>query len=512
MPEIVLSTLNARFAHASLGLRYLLANLGPELRGRAVLREFTIKDEPAVIRDAILAERPRIVGLGVYIWNVAQTTELVRSLKKACPELCIVLGGPEVSHETEGQEIVALADFVVCGEGEVSFRELCSKLLSGTVPDRKIIPGKLPSTAALELPYRLYSDPDLRHRVVYVEASRGCPFKCEFCLSSLDEKVRDIPLERFLSEMEILLERGVQRFKFIDRTFNLKVQTSTAILEFFLKRHRPGLFLHFELVPDRLPGAVRALVAQFPPGSIQFEVGIQSFNEEVSRRISRRQDNDRVEENLRFLREETGIHVHADLIVGLPGENMESFASGFNRLLAMEPQEIQVGILKRLRGTPIVRHDREWQMVYSQVAPYEVLSTRDLDEETLRRLRRFAKYWDLFHNSGNFRSSLRLLLRSNFSPFDAFLRFSDWVFKQTGRTHSLALEQRVELLLRYLEDRGFASDVVGPVILQDYLTSARRRVPLVLKRFASPQRPSDRPAGSQLPARQSRHLQGRVTP
>jgi radical SAM superfamily enzyme YgiQ (UPF0313 family) len=219
----------------------------------------------------------------------------------------------------------------------------------------------------LALPYDLYTDADIAHRVIYVEASRGCPYECEFCLSSLDVPVRNAPLEPFLTAMQHLLDRGVCQFKFVDRTFNLNLKISSAILRFFLERYRPGLFVHFEMIPDRLPQALRELIREFPPGVLQFEVGIQTFNEQVAKLISRRQDNARAEENLRWLREETGVHVHADLIVGLPGEDMASFAAGFDRLVALGPQEIQVGLLKRLRGTPIVRHDRDWGMVYIRI-------------------------------------------------------------------------------------------------------------------------------------------------
>jgi hypothetical protein len=506
MSEIVLATLNARYAHASLGLRSLLANLGPDVRARACLREFTIKEDPRHICATLLAgdAAPRVIGLGVYIWNVAQTFEVVRLLKAERPDVCIVLGGPEVSHETNAQEIVAAADYVICGEGEVSFDVLCRQLLAGDRPRLKVIPGVLPDMETLALPYSLYSDEDVRQRIIYVEASRGCPFKCEFCLSSLDKQVRDVPIDAFLGEMELLLARGVRQFKFIDRTFNLKVQTSRAILQFFLDRSVPGLFLHFELIPDRLPENVRELAARFPPGALQFEVGIQTFNDDVSRRISRKQDNARVEENFRFLRGHTGVHLHADLIVGLPGETLESFARGFDRLVALGPQEIQVGMLKRLRGTPIIRHDAEWEMVYGVQPPYEVVRTRDLDAPTVARLRRFAKYWDLIHNSGNFKETVRLVLDAGPSAFAEFLALSDWLFAELQRTHAISLDALVACLFRFHRERGHAEEHVGTMLLRDYVRPAPRRVPVLLKPYAVPlQRTAAR---RDLPRRQARHL------
>ena len=317
------------------------------------------------------------------------------------------------------------------------------------------------------MPYELYTDTDIAHRVIYVEASRGCPFECEFCLSSLDVPVRNAPLDPFLAAMQRLLDRGVRQFKFVDRTFNLNLKTSSAILQFFLERHRPGLFVHFEMIPDRLPDALRDLIKQFPPVALQFEVGIQTFNEQVAQLISRRQDNAKAEQNLRWLRDETGVHVHADLIVGLPGEDLESFAAGFNRLVALGPQEIQVGLLKRLRGTPIIRHDRDWGMVYSPHPPYEILQTKLIDFFTMQRLRRFARYWDLVSNSGNFMETTPLLWRDG-SAFAGFMRFSDWLYAQARQTHSIALSRLRELIGHYLtEDAGQPREEVHRALQHD---------------------------------------------
>src|SRR5580658_369408 len=344
MATIVLATLNAKYIHASFGLRYLLANLGT-LRSETCLLEFDIHQRANDVVETILAREPKIVGLGVYIWNVAETTQVVATLKRVRPELIVILGGPEVSYEFEDQEIVRLADYVVTGEADLKFAEVCRQILAGTPPAGKIVAAEPPDLGQLALPYEFYTDEDVAHRVIYLEASRGCPFTCEFCLSSLDVPVRQFALPLLLEEMRRLLERGVKQFKFVDRTFNLNIAASKAILQFFLERWQPGLFVHFEMIPDRLPEALREVIAQFPPGALQFEVGIQTFDPSVSANISRRQDNCRLEDNLRFLRRQTGVHVHADLIAGLPGETLESFAAGFDRLLALGPQEIQVGIL-----------------------------------------------------------------------------------------------------------------------------------------------------------------------
>ncbi len=447
--KIVLATMNARYIHASFGLRYLLVNLGP-LRAESCLLEFDIQQRPVDVAEAILAREPQIVGLGVYIWNAAETTRLVATLKRVRPELVVILGGPEVSYEVEEQEMVRLADFVVTGEADLKFAEICRQILAGTPPTAKIVAAETPDLAQLALPYELYTDEDVEHRVIYVEASRGCPFSCEFCLSSLEVPVRQFALALLLREMQRLLDRGVSQFKFVDRTFNLNIAASKAILQFFLDRWRPGLFVHFEMIPDRLPEALREVIAKFPPGALQFEVGVQTFNEEVSKNISRRQDYARLEENFRFLRGQTGVHVHADLIVGLPGETWESFAAGFDRLVALGPQEIQVGILKRLRGTPIVRHDQTWQMVYSPHPPYEILRNKLLDFGQMQRLQRFARYWDLVGNSGNFIETTPLLWSGGMSPFAAFMRWSDWLHARAGQKHGIALARLAEWLFEYL--------------------------------------------------------------
>jgi radical SAM superfamily enzyme YgiQ (UPF0313 family) len=450
MPDIILTTLNAKYAHCAFGLRYLMANLR-ELQARARILEFDINQRPIDVVEVILRQEPKIVGIGVYIWNVTQSLQVVADLKRLRPELIVILGGPEVSYECDRQEIVRLADHVITGEADLAFAEVCGQTLAGNPPQAKIIPAPLPDFDRLALPYELYTDTDIAQRVIYVEASRGCPFECEFCLSSLDIPVRNAALDRFLAAMQRLLDRGVRQFKFVDRTFNLNLKTSSAILEFFLERHRPGLFVHFEMIPDRLPEALREPIRKFPPGALQFEVGVQTFNEKVAKLISRRQDNAKVEKNLRWLRDETGVHVHADLIVGLPGEDVDSFAAGFDRLVALGPQEIQVGLLKRLRGTPFMRHDREWGMVYSPEPPYEILQTKLIDFFTVHRLRRFARYWDLVGNSGNFVGTAPLLWRDG-SPFQGFMRFSDWLYSQTGQTHRIALQRLRDMVARYLTE------------------------------------------------------------
>lgn len=505
MPEIVLATLNAKYPHAAFGLRYLFANMG-ELQSRTVLREFTIQQSPLEIVESLLREEPRIIGLGVYIWNVEPTTAVVSALKRLRPDITIVLGGPEVSFVDDAPPVCELADYVITGEADLAFATLCRDLQSGQRPIEKWIHPPTPSLAEIQLPYDLYSDDDLAHRVLYVEASRGCPFTCEFCLSALDIPVRQFPLEAFLAAMHRLLDRGARTFKFVDRTFNLNLRVSRAILEFFWERYTPGMFLHFEMIPDRFPAELRELVTRFPEGAIQFEVGIQTWNDDVAVLISRKQDNAAAEENLRWLRDHTGVHVHADLIVGLPGEDRASFAAGFDRLVALGPQEIQVGILKRLRGTPIIRHDAAYQMVYSADPPYEILQTSKINFTEMQRLKRFAKTWDLIANSGNFVEATPQFWRAG-SPFERIFAFSEWLHQTAGRTHSIALPRLLEFVFEYLSaDPECDCHALADRMYRDYRRGGRSDVPRCLRpHLSSPNLLPVQPAATAGPLRQRRH-------
>ncbi|MBN1947782.1 MAG: DUF4080 domain-containing protein [Bradymonadales bacterium] len=509
MAEILLTTSNARYFHAAFGLRYLLANMG-ELQPITAIREFDLSRSPGEIAESLLEEHPRIVGIGVYLWNLDQATRVVAILKKIRPHLPIVLGGPEVSYRPYPQPLVRQADHVICGEGDLAFARLCRRLLANRPPTRKILAASAPDLDTLRLPYELYTDEDIAHRTLYVESFRGCPFGCEFCLSALDPAVRRIPLPPFLEEMRRLLDRGARHFKFVDRTFNLDVQRAQAILRFFLDRDLKGLFLHFEMVPDRLPQPLCELLAAFPPGSIQLELGVQTFDPQVAERIGRRQDNRRVEHNLRWLRQNTPVHLHTDLVVGLPGEDLDSIRQGFDRLVAIGPQEIQVGILKGLRGAPIRRHDGEHRMAYGEWPPYEILQTKAIDFSTMQRIKRLARIWDRVFNSGRFLDSAKMIWEGPLSsPFDAFLHWTDWLFDQAphaGR-EGIALGRLAELLFIYLTTvQGQEPGAVAARIALDLRRDKPRDIPAILRAHLSqlPRLP-DRPPDTGLPARQRRH-------
>lgn len=448
--EIILTTLNARYIHSAFGLRYLYANLG-ELQSQAKLYEFTIHERPIDIAEKLLAFNPKVIGFSVYIWNVAEISETVALLKQIAPSIKIILGGPEVSHHPDSPDVVDIADYVIQGPGEISFKKLCQQMLNAHRPINKIIEGESESLDKLHLPYAYYTDEDIKNRLIYVEASRGCPFKCEFCLSSLDKTSKPFELGPFLDEMDTLYQRGARNFKFIDRTFNLKVSTSVAIMEFFLERMTDDLYLHFEVIPDNLPEQLKQTLVRFPKDSLQFEIGVQTFDPDIQTLISRKQDNTKTCNNLTWLRENTGAHIHADLIFGLPSDTIENFAKSFDQLVRLNPQEIQLGILKRLRGAPINRHNDEYQMVYSKLPPYTVLSTKDISFSEMQRIKRFARYWDMIANSGRFKYTLPYILNaSKESAFKRFLTLTDAFYTRTDSTWKISLPRLYKLIFDVL--------------------------------------------------------------
>jgi len=501
MPDIIITTLNARYIHASLGARYLYANMG-ELQPNTEIQEFIINTRPIDIAEKLLASSPKIIGIGVYIWNTQQVTELAALIKTISPETILILGGPEISYETKEQTMFRYADFVITGLADLAFSELCNQVLNKKPPIEKIIKAAVVKLDQIIMPYDYFTDEDIANRVIYVEASRGCPFKCEFCLSSLDKTAWPFDLEKFLSHLDNLYKRGVRQFKFVDRTFNLKIETSIKVLNFFLARMDDSLFLHFELIPDHLPEKLKSIIKKFPAGSLQFEIGIQSFDDSTQQVISRKQDNDKTNENIKWLVNETTAHLHTDLIVGLPGETIDSFATGFDQLIDLKPHEIQVGILKRLRGTPIIRHTTDYQMKYNPIAPYNILSNKVIAFNEMQRMSRFSRYWDMIANSGRFKHSLPLILGT--TPFKNFLALSDWLFATSTQTHKISLNK----LFSYLYDAmtkelDISSVIAAESLTKDFSLSGLKGSPAFKDNIVTiVKKQTDR----KLPKRQVRHL------
>lgn len=477
--KIILTTLNARFTHTAFGLRYLYANM-QELQKETQIMEFTINDALQSVAEKLLACSPKIIGIGVYIWNALEVSQLVEILKKVSPQTKIILGGPEVSYAPIRVNFDA-ADFIVQGEGDVAFYELCRSIKREEHRER-IIPMSLPKLKELELPYEYYTEHDVKNRYIYVEISRGCPFECEFCLSSMDEKVRAFKLEALLEEFELLWQRVARNFKFVDRTFNLNMKAANAILDFFLAKE-PPYFAHFEVIPDHFPQTLRKKIAAFPKGALQLEIGIQTLNSEVAKRISRILNLEKIEENVRFLEEESSAHIHLDLIVGLPGESLASFGQNLDKLMSMSSCEIQIGILKKLSGTHIDRHDEPFGMVYSDIPPYDILKNSELSFEDIQKMKRFARFWDLTYNSGNFKKTMPLFWEGK-SVYENFAAFSFWIYEQTDSTWKISLERLGELIFRYLcEVKSLEPQNVANAMLEDMLKLKGRAVPKYLRSY-----------------------------
>ncbi len=521
---ILVAAINARHSHASLGARCLLANMGG-LRPQTGLAEFTLQQPAAEIAAAIAAKNPRILALGVYIWNAVRIAELLPLLRHQSPQTKIILGGPEIpargragsipgdfrsdgdpTPSSGGGSIADLADFSILGEGDLAFPALCRDLLSsdphGLAPWVNQFPSTHPPSpdlASLQLPYGEYTDSDLAHRLLYVETSRGCAMRCDYCVSANDESVRFFPLPPLLAAFEKLLARGARPFKFCDRSFNLDIPRAVEILAFFLERfpQHPGLFLHFEMLPDRFPAELRDILARFPPRSLQLEIGIQSFNPAVLETIRRPQNLDRAADNLRFLRDRTHAFLHTDLIAGLPGETPASFAAGFDRLAALGPHEIQLGILKKLPGAPIARHDDAFAMRYSPAPPYEIRSTRDWPAEHLVRTARFAHWWDAIVSSNRFLAAAPLIWHNMPSVFAAFMECSDGLGTRFPREHGVPLPELVAALFDFLTRvRGLPPDLAADALLRGYRHSGARDIPPALAPHLGPLLP---PLGPPLP-------------
>jgi radical SAM superfamily enzyme YgiQ (UPF0313 family) len=447
MSDILLTTINAKWIHPSLALRLLKANLR-ELEDRAEILEFALRQPMNVKIKNIFNAKPKILGISVSIWNHEQTLHVLNELEELwndeTPKPIIILGGPEAGQLEKDLPLYKAADWIINGEGEEVFHELCEIFFNDETHrlqnnphidsiDGKKINSRQVNLATIDPAYRLYTGEDVSRKLVYVESSRGCPFGCEFCLSSLDRQVRYFPLDDFLNNMKQLIDRGAKGFKFLDRTFNLDFDRAKEIMQFFLHNLKSNMYVHFEMVPSRFPDELRSLLTQFPEGSLRLEVGIQTFNPLTAKIIGRPSNPEKEIESLAFLKNETKAIVHADLIAGLPGEDYQSFAEGFDTLWSVRPTEIQMGILKRLPGTPICKRDDEYGMVYSSAPPYDVIETNAITQEEMNRMKNFARFWELIVNRGHFDDMSEKLFPEDKAIFHQFMKLSDWLLEKFGK-------------------------------------------------------------------------------
>ncbi|MBO5937180.1 MAG: DUF4080 domain-containing protein [Clostridia bacterium] len=453
--KAVICALNSKYIHSSLAPWCLYTAFKERGIQQCECRvaEGTINEKTENIYNRITEEKPDVVAFSCYIWNIGRVLEIAEELKES--GVIIALGGPEVSYrQRDILENYSFVDYVLSGEGEEIFPELVASLADETDIDIKgvslrkdgkiiVSDGEFIDFDKTASPYCKEYFESLGNRIAYIESSRGCPFSCAFCLSGRCGKVRFIPLERVKSEMVLLSEMGATTIKFVDRTFNCNPKRALEILSFikeeYGKKIPDGVCFHFEIAADILTQELFEVISQLPVGAVQFEVGIQSFNEETLKKINRKTNVDIVESNVKRLLSFGNCHVHIDLIAGLPLEGYDSFVRGFNRAYKIKANMLQLGFLKILYGSPMGEDKESYPCIYSCEAPYEVISTPYITEEELNKLRICENETDRLYNSGRFSRTLEYVTRFT-EPFDLFFGFGEFLISK-GQTGSIPLDK-----------------------------------------------------------------------
>lgn len=447
--KIIITTLNAKYVHTSLALRYLRSYCGKEFPGMELV-EYTINDLAMSIMGDLYERKPDVVAFSCYIWNIRETLEVIALLKKVRPDLPIILGGPEVSYDTyEWMHKQPSLDFIVMGEGEETFLELLremqteapdySKVLGISYREGERVKQNFPRPNIEDLnsipsPYEDHLG-ELDNRIVYFEASRGCPFKCQYCLSSIEDGVRYFSLDRVKSELKTLIDLGVRQIKFVDRTFNIQKKYAMEIFQFLIDYHKETTF-HFEITADILkPDIVDFLAENAPAGLFKFEIGVQSTNDQTNRLVQRMQNFDKLSYTVTKIKQSGKIHQHLDLIAGLPEEDYASFRKTFNDVYALEPDELQLGFLKMLRGTGVRHRAADHGYIFMDEAPYEILGNNVLSFDEMLRLKRTEDILEKYWNDHRMDDTINYLLLNEFStPFDFYEAFGDyWEEQGWGR-------------------------------------------------------------------------------
>ncbi|MCP3774348.1 DUF4080 domain-containing protein [Paenibacillus sp. MZ04-78.2] len=485
MKNIVLSTLNAKYIHTSLALRYLKAFSQHDFPGIQIA-EYTIKDPAMNIVSDIYQRKPEVVGFSCYIWNIEETIVVVSMLKKIMPELIVVLGGPEVSYDTEyWMNRLPEVNFIVVGEGEETLHHLLTELEGDRAlysvfglayrnkEGRVVINPPRPKLAMDDIPtpHHFAEDvPSLANRVVYFETSRGCPFSCQFCLSSIEVGVRYFDIERTKSDLLYLIRSGAKLIKFVDRTFNIKREYAMEMFEFLIQNHS-GCVFQFEITADIMrPEVLDYLAENAPPGIFRFEIGVQSTNDLTNSLVKRRQNFAKLTRTVTKVKESGKIDQHLDLIAGLPEEDYNSFRKTFNDVFALGPEELQLGFLKMLRGTGM-RHDADkYGYLYMDHAPYEILGNNILPFSDLVRIKRVEDVLEKYWNAHRMDHTVRYLIEREFtSAFDFFQEFGDYWEKRGWQKIGHQLEDLFTRLHAFLKHRGTAKlDVIEGLMKLDY--------------------------------------------
>lgn len=490
--NVVLSTLNSKFIHSSLALRYLKAY--GEAHGQAYdIVEYTINMPVLHILSDITEHDIDILGFACYIWNIEMTLHVVDMVKAVRPDIKIVLGGPEVSFTAdELLERCPNIDYIVQGEGEEAFHALVTALHLGNDGLDPVIPGvrgrrdgsilgsleavEVSDLSSIPFPYTEEDMDDLEHKIIYYESSRGCPFSCQYCLSGNKNTVRFFPQERTLKELQWFIDHGVKQVKFVDRTFNCAPNHHRPLME-FMRDSDTDMNFHLEMEPELMTEWETNILCETPPGRIQIEVGVQSTHKKTLDAINRYNDWPYIQKSIRPIIQAGRTHVHMDLIVGLPHEDFKRFGQSFNDLFSLQPHALQIGFLKLLKGSG-VRRMREYKYVADPLAPYEVLSTHVLPYDDVRFLKYFEDVFERFYNSERFRTTFGYIGQQLIhGETDAFTYFCDmtraWLKEGNHKVNLKDIDQ-IEFLYRFFLAKG---DTIAAELLQyDTLVSYRGKV------------------------------------
>ncbi|MFD4815464.1 B12-binding domain-containing radical SAM protein [Peribacillus butanolivorans] len=469
--NIIISTLNAKYIHTSLSIRYLKAYAQPDYDVQ--LAEYTIKDPIMNIVGDLYSKKPDVIGFSCYIWNIEETMKVVAMLKKINPELVIILGGPEVTYDVgEWLDQIPGADFIVIGEGEVTFKALLSEIegandykkvggIAYRQDGKKVIQpqnGKV-DLKSLPTPYRLEEDRDeLSKRVTYIETSRGCPFSCQFCLSSIEVGVRYFDREKIKEDIRYLMDNGAKTIKFVDRTFNISRSYAMDMFQFLIDEHHPGVVFQFEITADIMrPEVIQFLNDHAPAGLFRFEIGVQSTNDHTNDLVMRRQNFEKLTRTVTMVKDGQKIDQHLDLIAGLPEEDYHSFRKTFNDVFELRPEEMQLGFLKMLRGTGLRIRANDHDYIYSDHAPYEILGNNVLSFDDIVRIKQVEDVLEKYWNDHRMDHTTEFLVESVFnSPFDFFQEFGTFWDEQGWSRIGHQLEDLFRRLQQFLSSRESA--------------------------------------------------------
>ncbi|WLR53718.1 B12-binding domain-containing radical SAM protein [Mesobacillus subterraneus] len=489
--NIVLTTLNAKYIHTNLAIRYLKAYAQPEYDVNLV--EYTIKDPVINIVSDLIQKQPDVIGFSCYIWNIEETIKVIKMIKKINPAIQIIAGGPEVTYDVQDwMKEVAEFDFIVIGEGEQTFKQLLSALASGDgfteVPgiayrkDENILMNAQQNKLDLKelpSPYRFEEDlPHLAKRVTYLETSRGCPFSCQFCLSSIEVGVRYFDREKIKDDIRYLMANGAKTIKFVDRTFNISRSYAMEMFRFLIDEHLPGTVFQFEITADIMrPEVIEFLNQEAPAGLFRFEIGVQSTNDYTNELVMRKQNFEKLKRTVTMVKEGSKIDQHLDLIAGLPEEDYHSFKKTFNDVFAMRPEELQLGFLKMLRGTGLRLRAEQHNYVYMDHSPYEILGNNVLDFNDIIKIKQVEDVLEKYWNDHRMDLTVEYLVTKVFpSPFDFFQDFGSYWETRGWSRIGHQLEDLFKRLFHFLQEKGVDNlAAIESLMKYDYLASMKHK-------------------------------------